>query len=391
MLVHALVSNVQFDWKSRWCNAEDTAAQAGGGLFVAALREYALLRTASESEHTREGWRERAGSKRRVREAEHGTSRQPDVDVAQEAARVIMSQARTRGEADLLLMCCHHMSSFMPSDSVPCASRLAQASANTSQAAMSAGWWLRANAVRCRALARLLCASAATSPRGEELLRRVEESVQQLGNGGQEREGLVHEREGQLGGRALCHASPDQEAPNMLDVCLWALVLRGVRNSEAPGRGHESAVGHALSAQAVLQRLLQAILQAKVRCGHDERWVRGLKAALACPVPPTLIVSGLMSRFVVRSCKGVRGCWHMPPRTRRACATPSCGRCALPYAKAWSGSCRTRVPSQRGSRMQAVAVGPNCDRPACFSGIFCWQAQRRGARPAACLRPWFAS
>ena len=61
---------------------------------------------------------------------------------------------------------------------------------------------MRASAVRCRALARLLCTSAASSPRGEELLRRVEESVQQLGDGGQEGGALV--------GLVDCDAAQDQ-------------------------------------------------------------------------------------------------------------------------------------------------------------------------------------
>jgi hypothetical protein len=255
MLVGALISNVQFDWKSRWSKEQDPATQASGCLFAAALQEYALLRSDSGGIHSRRGYEDsECGA-----EGSRGGAAQANETVEDEAAGVMMSQARQRGEADLLLMCCHYMSPLLPADCVPHSPPPREAS--DSDKVLSGAWWMRPKAVRSRALARLVCKSAVTSARGEELVQRVEACVHQKGNKDPGAARLVDS-----------DSSHDLDDPDMLDVCLWAVVLLGSQEAREPsalaGLATESSgvkeSRGGLSTAAVRSRLLAAILHEKV-------------------------------------------------------------------------------------------------------------------------------
>lgn len=255
MLVGALISNVQFDWKSCWSKEPDAATQASGCLFAAALHEYALLRSDSGGVHSRGGYEDaECGA-----EGSRGGAAKGKETVEDEAAGVMMSQARQRGEADLLLMCCHYMSPLLPADGV--LHSPPPRGASHSGKVLRGAWWMRPNAVRGRALARLVCKSAGTSARGEELVQRVEAYVQKKGNQDPGAARLVDS-----------DSSNDLDDPDMLDVCLWAVVLLGCQDAPEPsalaGLASESSgvkeSRGALSTAAVRSRLLAAILHEKV-------------------------------------------------------------------------------------------------------------------------------
>lgn len=258
MLLGALTSNVQFDWKSRWSTEEGPATQQNGCLFAAALEEYAILRSGSSGVYP-SGYQDAEG---RAKGTQGGLVEQKEA-VEKEATRVLLRQARQRGEADLLLMCCHCMSPFLPVDRVP---RSPVPDAAAGEGLIGGGWWMRPSAVRSRALARLLCNSAVTSARGEELVRRVEAHLQQMDSQTQHTRGQPDSSD----------VSPEADDADMLDVCLWALVLLGNQENAqslacgatgSPVSGDRAAGQELLSTEAMRHRLVRAMLQDKVSHG----------------------------------------------------------------------------------------------------------------------------
>ena len=83
MLLHAIVHNVQFDWKAPWAGERgngEVPASGGASLFVSALREFALLHAPSV----------------------HGDGGMAE-GVESAAACVLLAQARKQAEADLVV------------------------------------------------------------------------------------------------------------------------------------------------------------------------------------------------------------------------------------------------------------------------------------------------
>jgi hypothetical protein len=151
---------------------------------VSALREYALLHStsqhASPASSDRAGGIGGAGNKAEcagsgggggvsrsegggggLREcAEGGVPCGLAEHVEAFAAHVVLAQARAQAEVDLLLLCCHRMSSFLPA-AYSCAqhTRLRECGSVGVTGGCGGGWWLRPDAVKSRAIARLLVLS----------------------------------------------------------------------------------------------------------------------------------------------------------------------------------------------------------------------------------------
>ena len=252
MLVHAIVHNVQFDWKAafkhRAGNEEDRAdaSSSSSSLLVSAMREFATLQAVDagqDSERSR-SWGA-MGAAGREGEAFGGGGGGLGEDVEAMAADVMLQQARRQAEADLLLMCCHRTSTLLGSAPAPlCNLHDGHGGEGAHPPTLTpkhtnphthGGWWLQPSAVKSRALARLLRTSASESPRGHELLCRVEEAVRQLGDrisavGGQGiNDGVVGLELGAgvagVGVECGNDTEADHEGPSMLDICLWALIL----------------------------------------------------------------------------------------------------------------------------------------------------------------------
>jgi len=245
MLLHALVHNVQFDWKAAFKNraaGEDGKSDECASLLVSAMREFAMCHAAGqhggphdarESERSRSGGR--AGAAGREGEAFGSGGGGTAEDVEATAAGVMLEQARRQAEADLLLLCCHRTSTLLGSAPVPLCNQHAPKKGEEAHH----GWWLQPSAVKSRALARLLRTSASKSPRAHQLLCRVEEAVRQLG----ERESVRCAKqarsaaEGQEQGAGVeggADAAAEPDGPSMLDICLWALVLSDAEPASQP-------------------------------------------------------------------------------------------------------------------------------------------------------------
>jgi hypothetical protein len=139
MLLDAIVHNVQFDWKSSWKRehggeqARDDASSPSS-LMVSALREFALLHSAQYSQQGGGARQERDGDRVGLTE-----------ELEAGAAHALLAQARKQGEADVLLMCCTHLSAFLPPASSPPTALHAEGGF---EGVCSGGWWLRPCAVR---------------------------------------------------------------------------------------------------------------------------------------------------------------------------------------------------------------------------------------------------
>ena len=281
MLLHAIVHNVQFDWKAPWAGERgngEVPASGGASLFVSALREFALLHAPSV----------------------HGDGGMAE-GVESAAACVLLAQARKQAEADLLLMCCHRLSPLLPPDCVPQPGEC-PATAD-SRAEHGGGWWTRPAAIKSRAMARLLRKSAVKSRRGEELLQRVEHAVKELGTTGSQFRGSAATVGADTAASAVPQLNRD-DGPNMLDICLWALVLpdadipanhpeagsvRPAQQATEMCSGtrtppKEGSAGHGegrLSEEDVQLRLVLALVDEGVRCAlmQSQAWLLARAAA----------------------------------------------------------------------------------------------------------------
>ena len=326
MLVHAIVHNVQFDWKAafkhRAGNEEDRAdaSSSSSSLLVSAMREFATLQAVDagqDSERSRRGGA--MGAAGRVGEAFGGGGGGLGEDVEAMAADVMLQQARRQAEADLLLMCCHRTSTLLGSAPAPlCNLHDGHGGEGAHPPTLTpkhtnphthGGWWLQPSAVKSRALARLLRTSASESPRGHELLCRVEEAVRQLGDrisavGGQGiNDGVVGLELGAgvagVGVECGNDTEAEHEGPSMLDICLWALVLSddepawrlgGKEGGDLGGKvgaarqrqrgcdqglaGRAGEVGSCVGSrggvaqEVVVLRLVKVLVHIKVPCGY---------------------------------------------------------------------------------------------------------------------------
>jgi hypothetical protein len=286
MLVHAIVHNVQFDWKAafkhRAGGEEDKAdaSSSSSSLLVSAMREFATLQAVNagqDSECIRRGGT--MGAAGREGEDFGGGGGGLGEEVEAMAAGVMLQQARRQAEADLLLMCCHRTSTLLGLAPVPlCNLHDDQGGEGAHPPTLTpkhthphthGGWWLKPSAVKSRALARLLRTSASESPRGHELLCRVEEAVRQLGdrksavggqgiNTGVDGLGLGAGVEG-IGVECGNDTEAESEGPSMLDICLWALVLSDDEPAWRLG-GEKGGLGGKVGAASQRQRGCDQVL-----------------------------------------------------------------------------------------------------------------------------------
>ena len=304
MLLHAIVHNVHFDWKASWVGKrgyEETSAVGGASLFGSALREFALHQ--SRAQYMRsvpEGPKEKR-QRVQVSTREHegvceGGNRRLTEEAAAAGARVLATQTRKQGEADLLLMCCNRLSQCLPRDFLPRSPR--HTNQNDAKELQSCGWWTCPSAIRSRSMARLVLKSAASSPGGEELIRSIEGAMKQPGEIESRHRGAGMGMDVKGGAQPGSTCRGQNEA-TMLHVCLWAIVLpeTGIPSHHSgtdSGDGEEVKLAgggrHAhdgvlvkgsVSAAAVRRRLVQSLLHSDVRralmCAHP--WLLSHAAA----------------------------------------------------------------------------------------------------------------
>ena len=182
MLLSAIVHNVQFDWKATWKGVkrgDEHTSKGSASLLVSALREIALIDSSPSPiamqpspPATRDAERApRAGQALELTGSRHGALTE-EVEAA--ASQILLAQARKQAEADLLLMCCHRLSPFLPR---ACTHRPFLNTEQDCEGVRIGGWWTRPRAVKSRAMARLVRKSAVSSPRGQELLCRIEKGA----------------------------------------------------------------------------------------------------------------------------------------------------------------------------------------------------------------------
>jgi len=183
VLLHAIVKNVQFDWKRRWRDSQTPLGLFESSIFSTSLYELAKLEAEGEEAESQSPGGDGAGG-----------ARGRDRDIEEKASQVLLAALRQQAQVDLLLSCCSSLHQCERQARDP-----------------SSSFLLHSSTIKCRALGKLL-------------RRRLCDDERTRG----ETERLVDGLEKNLAATVSFQHNP----PGLLDVLLWCLLLPSLDSSQ---------------------------------------------------------------------------------------------------------------------------------------------------------------